>query len=88
MKTRTVKELLEILLDNIDLIGSSNCKGLCRLAFDLYFIESNNYEEYKLVKKYIENNISKNKWDPYGWKPGLKYLRERWLKKHIKLLSK
>ena len=35
-----------------------------------------------------ENNISKNKWDPYGWKPGLKYLRERWLKKHIKLLSK
>ena len=88
MKTRTIKELLQILLDNIDCIKIARYKCLCALILYLYCIDKITWKEYILIYKYIKNNIPINAWNPYGWKPRLILPRKKWLKEHIELLSK
>lgn len=87
MKDRSIKELLEVLLDNIHLLKD----GLCLLAIDVM-----TYNEKRIFKKYIFENrpfniytlfrLNKSKY-VYYWIKGKKAPRIKWLKKHIKLNS-
>lgn len=88
---RTIKELLELTLDNKDLFRS----GLCIWNLYLRLTHKINEEEYCLLQKYIYNNRpskfssfsafeywcmdSNYYWEPKDIKPRIK-----WLKYHIK----
>lgn len=87
---RTIKELLQIMLDNPQHFH----EGLCRWTINLCNVELINTEEYQVLKTYIKTNkpficssfdvlnqrISSN---PYYWKIGKIEPRIKWLKKHI-----
>ncbi len=87
---RTIKELLQIMLDNPQHFDY----GLCRWAVNLYCGELITSEEYWILRNYIKVNkpfifssfdvlnqrISSN---PYYWKVGKIEPRIEWLKKHI-----
>ena len=79
MKKRSIKVLLQIMLDNIDRL---EC-GLCILAVDLF-----DYEEETDVLKYIEEHRPRNSPDSYYWPIGEVKPRIKWLEYHIKKLSK
>lgn len=92
-KEKSIKELLEIMLENIDLLST----GLCNLISDIYWSsEKITDDEYDIIHDYILHNrpfklssISafKTRNSYYYWKKGNKALRIKWLKKHIKLNS-
>lgn len=79
MKKRSMKVLLQIMLDNIDKL---DC-GLCILAVELF-----DYEEETDVLNYIADHKPRNSSDSYYWIPGEEKPRIKWLKYHIKKLSK
>jgi len=88
METRTIKELLQLTLDNIDHLST----GLCSLI--AYHLCENNriitVDEWMILDDYIESNRPHNKHyytgDNYYWKIGNKTPRINWLKKQIKSL--
>ena len=91
---RTTKELLEILKDNLSIIGNS-CSGLCFLAGDLHWRYVISLEEYVVLRSYIKNNRPGRfssiaallcYTSPFFWPRGWKYPRRRWLKKQINKL--
>lgn len=87
---RTIKELLQIMLDNPQHFEN----GLCMWTNNLYYGELITSEEYWILRNYIKTNrpficssfdvlnqrISLN---PYYWKVGKIEPRIKWLKKHI-----
>jgi hypothetical protein len=91
---RTIKELLEIMLDNKDLFKY----GLCSWVGLLYSYNRISNKEYLTLMEYIENNrpfmlssISTMceiiKHSGYYWKEGDIKPRIKWIQKHIKLNS-
>ena len=86
---RTNKEILKLLLENIDRLRT----GLCGLANKL---ETITYHEYWNITTYITTHRPKKGSKLYGhgpdtgndeyyWKKGDKESRARWLKYHIKI---
>ena len=89
---RTIKELLEIMLENKDMFPY----GLCVWSQRLYNRDVISYNEYLSLKKYINEN--RPKWyssfdalshcfSVYYWEPGDIKPRIKWIQKHIKINS-
>lgn len=86
MKTRTIRELLEVMLNNIDIMDN----GLCTLAYTLLEDGVFTEDEFITIYGYIQRNKPVNlhtimSLDGYYWEIGEKRPRIKWLKKHIKL---
>jgi hypothetical protein len=80
---RTRKELLQLLLDNINLLQL----GLCGLAWRLNNRRMISVEECIDIREYIRQQRPKKTYKGYDyyWKPGNEKPRINWLKKHIEL---
>jgi hypothetical protein len=92
MKIRSIKELLQVMLDNQDLFDV----GLCKWNLLLY--RSGNISKYEhiMLIYYIRYNrpsmwssvyAFKNRNNAYYWVCGDIQPRVKWIKKHIKKLS-
>lgn len=91
-QNRSIKELLQVMLDNQD----SFITGLCHWVNKLYFIDGkiSVWELYQL-EIYIDKNKPMFTWysltgksNAYWWKRGDIEPRIKWIKKHIKKLNK
>ena len=86
---RTIKELLQVMLDNK---GEFEC-GLCNWVTKIFHKGKIDIDEYDLLTCYIEENRP-SKWSSlsaylsrnscYYWKKGDIKPRLKWIKKHIK----
>jgi hypothetical protein len=93
MTTRTIKKLLELLLDTTD----SFCTGLCGWVAILGSRYIINLEEYYILTEYIKNNRpqtkaitaqqTKDKMLGYYWTSGEIEPRIEWIKEHIEKLK-
>jgi len=93
-KERTIKELLQLLLRNIE--NGTFRYGLCQTASDLcYHDDVITFEELQVLHNYIDTHRPSwfSSWDAlkqhitaesYYWTTDLKEPRIKWLKKHIK----
>lgn len=91
---RTIKELLELMLEN----QPSNKTGLCHWSNILFDKKIIDRYEHNLLYEYIKNNppflraliarIIDKRRDYYYWRIGSIAPRIKWLKKHIKKQSK
>jgi hypothetical protein len=85
---KTEKELLELLLDNISLMGKF---GLCSIAIGLSIQNKISHEELRKIIEYIKQNKPVNLHTIFNnvfyWTKGRKYPRIKWLKKHINNLT-
>ena len=87
-KERSINELLQLLLNNINLFES----GLCYLISDLYIKDIITISECAKLEYYVNINKPINfntllhcmKDGYFYWKRGSKEPRIKWLKKHIK----
>ena len=86
---RTIKELLQLMLDNVNLIED----GLCGLQTKLRCFDIITAEERFLIHNYIDHNrpskfssidAFKNRGSLFYWERGAKEPRIKWLKNHIK----
>lgn len=89
---RTIKELLELLLENKIFFRV----GLCGWVDNLHWNGKINFEECILLNKHIKHNRPSmfSSWDAFQhsnscfyWKAGDIKPRIKWIKKHIKLNS-
>lgn len=84
MEIRTIKELLEVMLNNKQIFTH----GLCAWAFNLFFKDIISLEELYVLKSYIKSNRPFNfnslVGEAYFWKSGKLEPRIKWLNKHIK----
>ena len=96
MKTRSIKELLTILLENEELFKNKAASGLCGLTLWLKGNDEISYTEYALLMTYIEVHrpkkgkhycLSCNK-SAWHWEFGVWPPREKWLKYRIKKEAK
>jgi len=80
-KTRTIKELLELLLENSCFIN----EGLCDLVRRLQAGGVISMKEYMILREYFLNNEYPDgeKFRPYWWNPGEFEPRVEWLKLQI-----
>jgi hypothetical protein len=92
MKTRSIKELLQVMLDNQDLFDS----GLCRWNLLLRGSGNISIDEHIMLIDYIHDNrpsmwssvyAFKNRNNAYYWEYGDIQPRITWIEKHIKKLS-
>ena len=85
---RSEKELLQVLLDNMDYFQT----GLCRVITHLYLVDQIKYNELYLVRKYIRKNAPEM-YDESGclsvfnWVKGEKQPRIDWLNEQIQKLQ-
>lgn len=92
--TRSIKELLELMLDYEDLFTS----GLCGWSMNLCVEELITTSESTILLEYIKINRPVVKWyelsefyiiskahSPYFWKEGLLPPRIKWIKRHISI---
>ena len=87
---RTIKELLELMLENKNLFRM----GLCQWASDLHWTKvKTTRDEYDLLLVYIQNyrpsmfssiDAFKCRKELFYWPAGKRGPRIRWIKKHIK----
>jgi transcriptional regulator CtsR len=85
MKTRTYKELLIILRDNLKKCIDSY--GMCYAINDLFFDDIITEEECNKLNNYLDNNKPRNVRDDSYWlKAGLLKPRIEWLNKQINKL--
>lgn len=85
---RTIKELLQLMLDNVDVIKDRE-KGLCYVINYLFGNQIINSNEQDILDVYINDNKPWYKTlHIFWWKPGDIAPRKRWLEKHIKKQSK
>lgn len=80
---RTIKELLQVMLDNQRYFRT----GLCGWSRELHWEEIINYEEYDLLCGFIKDNNPKNTihtLEIYYWKPREITPRIEWINKHLK----
>lgn len=93
METRTVKELLQVMLDNKHYFK----RYLCLLVSDLYYVHHKiTHIEVDVLIEYINTNRP-SKYDSYDafcnrkyryyWTPGNIKPRIKWMKQHINKLS-
>ena len=91
-ETRTEKELLEVMLTNINLFYG----GLCYFNDKLYSHKFITADEHAIISKYIRYNRPSmfSSWNAFWnaggwfyWTPDNIEHRVKWLKKHIKKLS-
>lgn len=84
METRTIKELLEVMLNNQQIFTH----GLCAWATDLFCKDIISLEELYTLRSYIKDNKPFNFntlfGDAYYWKSGKLEPRVKWLEKYIK----
>jgi len=80
---RTRKEILQLLLDNINLLQL----GLCGLAWRLDNLRMISLEECLDIREYIKSQRPKKTYKGYDyyWMPGNVKPRINWLKKHIEI---
>jgi hypothetical protein len=85
MKNRSIKELLEVMLDN----QGHFCDGLCSWVSWLKHYEIVNNEESMVLRRYIDNNrpSTTKAVDVYYWPVCEKEPRVNWINEHIKLNS-
>lgn len=85
IKTRSIEELLQVLLENKTLFKEGLCKWIYKL-YDNYIIS---YEERILLQKYLSENRPGRCFNLGGtykgffWKPHNINPRIKWIKKHI-----
>jgi hypothetical protein len=87
---RTIKQLLEVMLQNQEYF----CFGLCGWTRDLYFYDKITCEEKRIMESYIDNNkpsifssldsFRTQLKTGYYWKSGDITPRIKWINKHIK----
>lgn len=91
MKTRSIKELLELVLESYK--QNTHYKGLCNIVVILAYVKKTNEDETTMLHSYIKNNkptmfslwnMSQLWLSPYYWFPGDTKSRIKWLNKHIK----
>lgn len=91
MKNRTIKELLELVLELYK--RNTHYNGLCMAVGMLSYTEQINRDETIMLDSYIKNNkptmfslwnISQLWLTAYYWFPGDSKSRIKWLNKHIK----
>lgn len=91
-KTRSIKELLQVMLDNQDLFKD----GLCLWAISLSIGRKITITERELLSAYIKRNrpfrfsTLETSWNcigAYWWNCGNIKPRIKWIEKHIKLNS-
>jgi len=89
MKTRSIKELLQVMLDNQDLFDA----GLCRWNLLLYRSGNISTDENIMLIDYIRDNrpsmwssvdAFKHRNKEYYWECNNIQPRIKWIKKHIK----
>jgi hypothetical protein len=92
MKTRTEKELLEVMLEHIRMATA----GLCFLNDQLFTRRIITDEEHKVIYAYIKNNrpskfsswnAFRKRYSLWYWTSGKVEYRIKWLQHHIKKLS-
>lgn len=84
---RTEKELLQVLLDNMDLLKT----GLCGLSLCLYLKDIIDDKEYELIETYIKEYAPKRYLfegieSDFNWEAGEKQPRIDWLNEQINKL--
>jgi hypothetical protein len=83
---RTIKELLQLMLEHQELFKY----GLCYWVRGLHWDDHTTHKERNILDKYIKENRPKNlSWligDGYYWKSGNIKPRIKWIKKHIERL--
>ena len=92
-KDRSTKELLQVMLDNKPFFMSGLCSWVDKLECNFIV----NSHERRVLSIYIRDNkpskwssidAYKNYYSPHYWCVGNIKLRLKWIKKHIKKLSK
>lgn len=81
---RSIDELLEVMLDNINKFE----KGLCLWNTALYAADKISEEEWIRLRRYIKKNRPWFSFYPYYWPEGELEPRLKWIRKHIKKLRK
>ena len=84
---RSIKELLELMLEHQKLFGT----GLCLWCDCLFFSNKISFSEMDKLNKYIKDNkpwTSIFRFSAYYWSYGKIEPRIKWINKHIKKLSK
>ena len=87
MANRTIKELLQLTLDQ--LIVEKDLYGICGEAWRLYNSDIINVEEWVNLKGWLRNHLPPQnypKQPKFKWKPGTKACRIKWLTKQINSL--
>lgn len=88
-KNRTIKELLQLMLDEQHLFRS----GLCSWANDIFYKSKMSFGEKEILTDYIKNNrpsmfssidAFKNRKTSFYWKENNIEPRIKWINKHIK----
>ena len=79
---RPIKELLQIMVDNIELFEKKGCMGLCDLTNTLKYNQIISDAEESIIDKYVDTNAPKipkstYNWTPYELQPRLEWLNEQ-----------
>lgn len=83
--TRSILELLKLLLSNIDMLE----RGLCHLILKLRVRNYITDKELQILRQYlIKITPIEFEYDDFWWPKGEKEPRIRWLNLHIKILEK
>ena len=87
---RSIKELLQIMLDNENLFECGLCSWTARLFFSGKITNDEHHFLYYYIRdnrpyKYSSINAYRNRHSVYYWTIGDKQPRINWTKKHIKL---
>ena len=85
MENRSIKELLQLMLDNKQFFEN----GLCIWCINLSIYRLINIKESILLKEYIKSNPKKGftNQQVYWWKRGVIKPRIEWIEEHIKINS-
>jgi hypothetical protein len=80
--TRSILELLKLLLSNIDMLE----RGLCHLILKLYVRNYITTKELRILRQYlIKITPIEFEYDGFWWPKGEKEPRRKWLKKQIEI---
>ena len=88
MANRTIKELLQLTLDELKVIDLDGL-GLCYVIISLHVDRVITVTEHEALGNYLKNNLPVKRYKPgsaYYWKPGTKACRIKWLTKQINSL--
>jgi hypothetical protein len=87
---RSIKELLELMLDNVNMIGHSKTKsgGLCSAAYRLHLKYKLTIAEFNLCIDYFKKNKPQGtSSNHYYWPVSEKEPRKAWLLEQIKIIN-
>lgn len=85
MKTRSIKELLQVMLDNFNLFEEKSCNGLCMFRDFLFSKKIINYNEWLIIIEYMIKNKPKKTFSSNFWfKPHYQVSRKEWIINELK----